>query len=158
MSDEERLIGIEKLIEEQKKTQEAIKLLRESDSYDELLKKIPEVELKYDDRIYFNDPWDYEWISSEYDMMAAKYIKKAVESFGRAKYCLEYVKRFYEGRIKEWEDCREKCKSLVGKNKHRGDWKKMYSNPVCLKFFEDYEKAHGIKDSIYQEMKNEQDR
>ena len=39
--------------------------------------------------------------------------------------------------------------------RNRGDWKKMYSNPVCLKFFEDYEKAHGIEKSIYQEAKNE---
>ena len=89
-------------------------------------------------------------------MMAAHHIKEAVESFGKAKYCLEYVKRFYEGQIKEWEDYREKCKSLVGRNKHRGDWKKMYSNPVCLKFFEDYEKENGITKSVYKEaMKGE---
>lgn len=147
-------MDIEKLIEEQKKTQEAIKLLKESDNYEDLLKNITEVALKPEERIFFkDDPWDYEGISFRYDMMAGGYIKEAVESFGKAKYCLEYVKRFYEGQIKEWEDYRERCKTLPKRN--RGDWKKMFSNPVCLKFFEDYEKAHGIKDSIYQEVNNE---
>lgn len=146
-------MDIEKLIEEQKKIQEAIKLLRESENYDELLKRIPEAKLDYRETAYFGDPWDYEGISSDYDMAAARYIKEAVESFGKAKYCLEYVKRFYEGQIKEWDEYREHCKTLP--KRQRGDWKKMYSNPVCLKFFEDYEKAHGIKDSIYQEVKNE---
>lgn len=146
-------MDIEKLIEEQKKTQEAIELLRESDNYDELLKKIPEVELKYNESIYFDDPWDYESTSSGYDMMAARYIKEAIESFGKAKYCLEHVKRFYEGHIKEWEEYREHCKTLP--KRQRSYWKTMYKNPVCLKFFEDYEKAHGIKDSIYREIKNE---
>ena len=146
-------MDIEKLIKEQKKTQEAINLLRESDNYDELLKKVQEVKLKYDERTYFDDPWDYEGLSSEYDMLAASYIKKAVESFGKAKYCLEYVKRLYEGRIKEWEGYREHCKTLP--KRQRGYWKTSYKNPACLKFFEDYEKAHGIKNSIYQEAKNE---
>lgn len=146
-------MDIEKLVKEQKKTQEAIKLLRESDNYDELLKKIPEVKLKYNASVYFSDPWDYEGTSSEYDMMAAQYIKEAIESFGKAKYCLEYVKRFYEGQIKQWEDYREYCKTLP--NRQRNYWKTSYKNPVCLKFFEDYEKAHGITDSIYQEVKNE---
>lgn len=144
-------MDIEKLIEEQKKTQEAIKLLRESGSYEELLKDIPEGELDYRETGYFNDPWDYEGTSSDYDMMAAQYIKEAVESFGKAKYCLEYVKRFYEGQIKEWEEYREYCKTLP--KRQRDDWKTRYKNPVCLKFFEDYEKVHGIKDSIYQESK-----
>lgn len=143
------MMDIDKLIEEQKKTQEAIKLLRESENYDELLKKIPEIEIKYDEMTLFNDPWDYEKKSSGCYMMAANYIKTAVESFGKAKYCLECVKRFYEGHIKDWEDYREKCKTLP--RRQRGDWKKMYSNPVCLKFFEDYEKAHGIENSIYKE-------
>lgn len=144
-------MDIDKLIEEQKKTQEAIKLLRESENYDELLKKIPEINVKYDERIFFSDPWDYEGTSSEQDMMAANYIKIAVESFGKAKYCLEYVKKFYEGQIKEWEDSRKKCKRLAEHSRHRNDWKKMYSNPVCQKFFEDYEKSHGIENSIYKE-------
>lgn len=146
-------MDIEKLIEEQKKTQEAIKLLRESDNYDELLKKIPEKRLDYKEAAYFNDPWDYEGTSSDYDMMAARYIKEAIESFGKAKYCLDYVRRFYEGQIKEWEEYREYCKTLP--KRQRGYWKTRYKNPVCLKFFDDYEKAHGIKDSIYQEVKDE---
>lgn len=146
-------MDVEKLIKEQKKTQEAIKLLRESGSYDELLKNIPEMELNYKEITYSGHPWDYEGVSSGYDMMAAKYIKEAIESFGKAKYCLEYVKRLYEGHIKEWERYRKHCKTLP--KRKRGDWKKMYTNPVCLKFFDDYEKAHGIKDSIYQEVKNE---
>ena len=147
-------MDIEKLIEEQKKTQEAIKLLRESGSYEELLKNIPEGELDYRETGHLNNPWDYEEISSDYDMMAAQYIKEAVESFGKAKYCLEYVKRFYEGQIKEWEDYREHCKTLP--KRQRGYWKTMYKNPVCLKFFEDYEKENGITKSIYKEaMKGE---
>lgn len=147
-------MDIEKLIEEQKKTQEAIKLLRESDNYEELLKSIPEVELKYDEKMFFDgDPWDYEGLSYECDMTATQCIKKAVESFGKAKYYLEYVKRFYEGQIKQWEDYREYCKTLP--KRQRGYWKTRYKNPVCLKFFDDYEKAHGIKNSIYQEVKNE---
>lgn len=146
-------MDIEKLIEEQKKNQEAIELLRESDNYDDLLKKVPEKGLDYRETAYFDDPWDYKGISSEYDMMAARCIKEAVESFGKAKYCLEYVKRFYEGQIKEWEKYREYCKTLP--KRQRGYWKTRYKNPVCLKFFEDYEKAHGIKNSIYQEVKND---
>ena len=58
-------MDIEKLIEEQKKTQEAIKLLRESGSYEELLKNIPEGELDYRETGHFNNPWNYEEISSD---------------------------------------------------------------------------------------------
>ena len=146
-------MDIEKLIDERKKTQDAIKLLRESDNYDALLKSIPETKLDYQETAYFDDPWDYEGTSSDYDMAAARYIKEAVESFGKAKYCLEYVKRFYEGHIKEWEEYREYCKTLP--KRQRDYWKTRYKNPVCLKFFEDYEKAHEIKGSIYQEVKND---
>ena len=142
-------MDIDSLIKEQKKTQEAIRLLRESRTYEELLKEIPKRELDWKEICNEPDPWDYEESSRYYDMLAATFVEKAVESFGKAKLCLGKVREQYEGDIKEWEEYREYCKTLP--KRQRGYWKTKYTNPVCLKFFEDYEKANGIEDSIYKE-------
>lgn len=147
-------MDIEKLIKEQKKTQEAIKLLRESDNYDELMKRVPEVGLDIGEDPHVNN-WDYEDMSEKYDAAAAFYISKATELFGKAKHCLAFVENEYNGHIREWERIRE---FYLKKKTHKDDWKSLYRNPECLKFFEDYEKAHGIKNSIYQEAKNENKR
>ncbi len=145
-------MDIEKLIEEQKKTREAIELLRSSKTYDELLKEIPEVDLDWRERAMLHiDVWDYEGSSETYDAQAARYIMEAVKSFGKAKVCLSAVKKHYEDSIKEWEGYRDYLKTQ--KKTYKTDWSKMYQNPVCLKFFEDYEKDNGITDSIYQEAK-----
>ena len=145
-------MDIEKLIEGQKKTRKAIELLRNSKTYEELLKKIPEEDLDWREWGMLDiDVWDYDGSSEMYDMQAAHYIMEAVKNFGKAKKCLGAVRKHYEDSIKQWEEYRDYIKS---QNKTcKSDWSKMYSNPVCLKFFEDYEKANGITDSIYQEAK-----
>lgn len=145
-------MDIEKLIQEQKKTQKAIELLKKSKNFAELFKDIPEVELGYRD--FFpngDDPWDYEQALESNNQVAAYYINTAIESLGKAKTCLSSVKRFYEGHIKQWEEYKNEFDKGDKKQKHK--WANMYSNPVCLKFFEDYEKANGITDSIFQEAK-----
>lgn len=83
-------MDIERLIKEQKKTQEAIKLLRESDNYDELMGKIQEVDLDFGERPDVSY-WDYNGMSETYNAAAAFYIGKAVEFFGKAKHCLAFV-------------------------------------------------------------------
>lgn len=145
-------MDVEKLIEEQKKTREAIELLRNSKTYDELLKNIPEVDLDWREQLMLHiDAWDYDGSSETYDMQAAYYVREAVKNFGKAKVCLSAVKKHYENSIKEWEEYRDYLKTQ--KKTRKDDWSKMYQNPVCQKFFEDYEKANGITNSIYQEAK-----
>lgn len=145
-------MNIEELVEEQKKTREAIELLRKSKTYEELLEKIPEEELDWREEAMLDiDVWDYDGSSRIYGMQAARHIMEAVKNFGKAKKCLSAVKKHYEGSIKQWEEYRDYVKT---QNKTcKNGWSNMYSNPVCLKFFEDYEKANGITDSIYQEAK-----
>ena len=145
-------MDIEKLIKEQERTREAIGLLRKSKNFEQFFKGIEKgvFEIGEDPTTYFSD-WDYKKRSKAYDSAAGYYIKSAYESLSKAKVCLSAMSDFYNGRVKEWERYREHCKN-------KNAWVDMFSNPDCIKFFDDYEKAHHIVDSINQQAKKERGR
>ena len=143
---------IEKSIEEEKKTQEAIEILKKSPNFRELFENIEEKMPSYRETALFVDPWDYEKKSLECNIRTARYIKEAIDNLSKAKYYSNYVEKFYNNNIGEWEDYKKYCESLPSEEE-KNFWKTRYKNPICLDFFEKYEKAHRIKNSIYQDSK-----
>ena len=142
-------MDIERLIEEQKKTQALLEELKGTDSFEKFMEKIPEAELGWGDRIPNLDEWDYDEAKFAYNLAAGTALRLVAYNIGKFKTYVKSVDDFYESHIKQWEDFREYCQKKFGKRTKK--WAGYISNPDCLDFFEKYEKDHDIKDSIYQQ-------
>ena len=147
------MFDIDKLIEEERKTRKAVELLKASENYSEFFNKIESIPISHRNDVMDINRWDYAESSNRFNSLAADFIWQATDCLGKAKSCLSAVDSFYYSQVKMWEEFRNGC--LKQKDpEQREAWKGLYANPECLKFFEDYEKAHGITDSIYANAKD----
>lgn len=145
-------MDIDRLIQEQLKTQEILNRIIKDGTLKKFLENIPPAEEDWGDSNNV-DSWDYESGKDSININIANYMNEAYENLRKVKKWSSYMDTVYNGRIREWERIRGSGKD--GKPRARGAWKSFYTNPECLKWFEDYEKDHGITKSIYQDYKQE---
>lgn len=141
---------MQELIDEQKKLQKLVQLAIDSGTLEKFVENVaPEsgnedIELDY-------DPWSFEDTHTTAMSRASYHLQKAFEHLTRLKFWVNYTDELYNGRVAEWEAVRGKTK--YGAPLGRGKWLTYYTNPECLKFFEDYENFKGIEKSIYKSYK-----
>lgn len=146
---------IDKLIKEQKKTQEILLRLEKNGTFDKFFASISGEPFSWhNDPFSGIDPWNYEELNDTRAMVLAQTMLEIYQSIGKAKQVYGYIENLYYGRISDWIG----YKHHLEENKKqfpRARWQDYYTNPKCLQFFEDYEKAHDITKSIYKESKND---
>lgn len=135
---------IEKLIEEQKKTQEAIKKLEEAGTLEKFLEKTEPAVIEYGDNEFMGkviDPWDYDALETHRKDLIAQLIYQIYDGIGKLKYYTKYVDSLYKLRMEELTKDYEK----ITKQERKKLIRERYKNPVCREFFEKYEADHPIK-------------
>ena len=150
-------MDIEELIKEQKKTQAILENIAKSGTFEKFLENIEEHPDPTRMLIDFTntDPWDYTERKELEALVIGRLLKEASDKLSLVKGLLRCTDDFYHGHIKQWEGYREYCKQHKKRKNDKYDWTVMYSNPVCLDFFEKYEKEHGITESVAKEAKKE---
>lgn len=144
-------MDFEKLLKEQQKTNEILERLEKAGTFKNFLSQIEPKEPKFEDNPFHQvDAWDYKAILSVKGQILARGMLHVYDEYQKMKYALDYVDNLYKGYIKQWEQYKE---WLEQNPNQKGHWESYIENPVCLQFFEDYEKEHDIKDSIYQKAK-----
>ena len=139
-------MDVEKLIEEQKKTRKILRQLEKAGTLDKFLASITPLEPTWEkDPFRQVDDWDYDGLEFYRGQIIAKAIMEASENLSLMKYAQGYIDNLYKGRITQWEQYRLKNPTK---------WKSFITNPECLQFFNDYEKAYNIKTSIAKESQN----
>lgn len=143
--------SIEELIKEQKKTQEIYERLEKTGTFEKFFSSIPPATFSYMDNPFrFVDNWDYEALEKIKAQVIGQCFLDSWKTLSRAKTAYGYVDDLYNNRVSDWIG----YKNHLEKNKPANStarWQNYYSNPDCLKFFENYEKAHDITKSIYKE-------
>lgn len=145
-------MDIEKLIEEQKKTNEILLRMEKAGTFEKFFEDY-EAAVTVEEMDYLGiSPWDYEESMKAIQITVSKCFRDMGLTIGKIKKLLSTQKDFYEFHIRRWEKIREHNRGREGKE---DVWLKEFTNPDCIKFFDDYEKDHGIKWSIAQEAKRE---
>lgn len=128
-------MDIEKLIKEEKKTQEFLLRLEKAGTLEKMVEDINKRGADwYKNPFSGCDNWDYDTLNRVQNVAIRKALNAIYDNLVMFKFCHEYIKDLYESRTKEWENWK--------KENPNGDY---YKNPKCLKFFEDYEKHNKVK-------------
>ena len=132
---------IEKLVEEQKKTQEILLRLEKSGTFQKFFDGIQVEGYSYeDDPMFHADPWNYEELSWSRSVAMGDSVRAMYEAIRIIKYCLGYIDKLYEYRVRTVTSVKDfNCR---GAKNRRKIYESYYANPICKTFFELYEADH----------------
>lgn len=134
-------MNFEKLIEEQKKTQELLKRIDQTRTLSQYLEEVEPVALPFaEDMLGMADPWDYDALALQRGLVIGELVRKLHDAAGALKYYSDYIERLYEARVSKLTRV-EGFNTKGAENRHK-IYDQYYANPICMNFFEAYEADH----------------
>lgn len=134
-------MDFEKLIEEQKKTQELLKRIDETRSLSQFLTEVEPVAPPFAENMLDRiDPWDYDALTLQRGLVIGELVRKIHDAAGVLKYYSDYIERLYEYRVSELT--RVKGFNTKGAENRHKIYDRHYADPICMNFFEAYEADH----------------